>query len=1090
MLSKTCQSDAAAPVRGGLESGSRGQSGGHGGAEGGEETRQALGVQEWSDGSRYEGEFMNGLKHGSGRYTWTNGEYYEGSFYKDYRHGDGVYCWSTGHKFIGKFYLNRKEGYGRQLFPDGTIFQGLYHADRRFGPGVVSYPDGRQDVGLWLGERLLRLCTSVEEGFSLKRFPEYSAYMDPAATTDCLTQPPSHTSGPQTKARTHCEKHKDRDPLPDESFVLPPGMESFSTDGDHLPLPPGRRRELDKHCYGELWEPETNPHQGYERDPLSTLPLQARMHTHIHKHRLQAENVDWDVAAVLSLNREGFGPKGPLEVSSEQLIQDASQGELQAVSQILQSSLVHPDVADSQGHTALIAATVNCHNDVIQLLLDMAADIDKLNCEGMSALAVCHVLYYPFQSLHNTLAEAPTQTQILKFPSASENSPQISQMEIPPDASELNNRPQTNATTLSSQTNQSHLSDQTAEELTEHISHQSYKLSSDSELITEGWSGLNEAENSADTGCLQREDRVKDNKETEGEGEDFEREESIHWEFEEESKMGERTVVEEYDQRWQNGEREVKGQEKISESRKQDALREEAKESEKERAKNIHEEDVEEREERGSEDVAGVERFIQVLDGHIALGSVKWKECRSKAVGRVQGKDRDLTQSQTFDSARSVNSYSIEVTEEVMQRSAEALSHTGIPQRSDTQETVRKMAAMKIEHRARLDTLKLLLERGADPNISTVPMSVLFLAIMAADTEAVRRLLLCGARTDIPLPPERKGLYPLHVAAALPGSAGPRITELLLHALPDPDAQACDQDEIYEPDKILIDQEPLSITDIPNLKVGGRTALHVACQRDSDCQNASEVVALLLSHSASTDLLWSGHSPLSLAIASGNDLAVEELLKWGADPNIPLGPRVGSALCAVANINYHYCGNRIKLLDMLAKAGADILMPVMVGNVVGTAIDYAYYSFNQDSHIVNTPFHALNMREREILKVRRRLLSMMGGLVRQPACQRETAKHSSTDRKRVFKFCYHCGRSVSMKLTACSRCQKVFYCSTCFTLKASDKRHKDECIGVSASADGIQKRVVFKSQRGPRPMTKAVKVLESQVKLKENYSYN
>lgn len=83
-------------------------------------------------------------------------------------------------------------------------------------------------------------------------------------------------------------------------------------------------------------------------------------------------------------------------------------------------------------------------------------------------------------------------------------------------------------------------------------------------------------------------------------------------------------------------------------------------------------------------------------------------------------------------------------------------------------------------------------------------------------------------------------------------------------------------------------------------KDGGRTALHVACMRESDChvsplfpirclaallltyipltnnivcfQNASKVVALLLSHSASTDLLWSGHSPLSLAIATGNHL--------------------------------------------------------------------------------------------------------------------------------------------------------------------------------------------------------------------------
>lgn len=56
-----------------------------------------------------------------------------------------------------------------------------------------------------------------------------------------------------------------------------------------------------------------------------------------------------------------------------------------------------------------------------------------------------------------------------------------------------------------------------------------------------------------------------------------------------------------------------------------------------------------------------------------------------------------MTSKPTFDSACSVSSYDIQVTEEVMQRSAEALSRTGFPQRSDTQETVRKMAAMKTE---------------------------------------------------------------------------------------------------------------------------------------------------------------------------------------------------------------------------------------------------------------------------------------------------------------------------------------------------------------------------------------------------------
>lgn len=63
-------------------------------------------------------------------------------------------------------------------------------------------------------------------------------------------------------------------------------------------------------------------------------------------------------------------------------------------------------------YVCLCLFQVNCQNDVIQLLLDMGADIDKLNCEGMSALAVCHVLYYPYQSLHTTLAETPAKTQV------------------------------------------------------------------------------------------------------------------------------------------------------------------------------------------------------------------------------------------------------------------------------------------------------------------------------------------------------------------------------------------------------------------------------------------------------------------------------------------------------------------------------------------------------------------------------------------------------------------------------------------------------------------------------------------------------
>ena len=32
------------------------------------------GIQHWADGSTYEGEFLNDMRHGTGVHTWPNGE--------------------------------------------------------------------------------------------------------------------------------------------------------------------------------------------------------------------------------------------------------------------------------------------------------------------------------------------------------------------------------------------------------------------------------------------------------------------------------------------------------------------------------------------------------------------------------------------------------------------------------------------------------------------------------------------------------------------------------------------------------------------------------------------------------------------------------------------------------------------------------------------------------------------------------------------------------------------------------------------------------------------------------------------------------
>lgn len=107
---------------------------------------EGKGVYIHSNGDVYEGQFLQGVKYGEGKFTYKDGSYYQGE-YKNLRpvsklslstsvplplcdgkrHGTGIRVWSNGARYEGQWVEDKMHGKGVYFDTFGAKFEGAFY---------------------------------------------------------------------------------------------------------------------------------------------------------------------------------------------------------------------------------------------------------------------------------------------------------------------------------------------------------------------------------------------------------------------------------------------------------------------------------------------------------------------------------------------------------------------------------------------------------------------------------------------------------------------------------------------------------------------------------------------------------------------------------------------------------------------------------------------------------------------------------------------------------------------------------------------------------------------------------------------------
>jgi hypothetical protein len=126
------------------------------------------GVEVDPAGSRYDGQWQNGLYHGHGVVQNVDGSRYEGYFVAGQRHGQGSYRFADRSIYVGAWEHGEPHGRGKWTYTDGSTHDGMWKHGNKHGKGVMTDATGVPFAGVWLDDEPV---PGAKEGDAMDKAP-------------------------------------------------------------------------------------------------------------------------------------------------------------------------------------------------------------------------------------------------------------------------------------------------------------------------------------------------------------------------------------------------------------------------------------------------------------------------------------------------------------------------------------------------------------------------------------------------------------------------------------------------------------------------------------------------------------------------------------------------------------------------------------------------------------------------------------------------------------------------------------------------------------------------------------------------------